>query len=249
MNDAKPSSDAMTLIRQADLAAAIRHHAAGRFDEAESLYQRLFVSDPRDSEVIYLLGLLCCDLGLFEAARKFLTEALSIAPSFPEASRQMAVALNGLADQSASAGQLAEAQGFLEQAQKILPGDAQALQGLGRLALLRGEFAAAETHFVASLVRLTDDADTLTLLGLVRLKLGNHAAAEISLREALKLQPDLVQAHNSLGLALQHQQRLVEAQACFEQALGCDPAYQSARINLGAVLQQLGETELAFPAL
>ncbi|MGA2840901.1 MAG: hypothetical protein ABSG18_12090 [Steroidobacteraceae bacterium] len=55
------------------------------------------------------MGVLCCDLGLFEAACRFLEEALDIAPAFPEARSQLPVALNGLADLRISAGKLTEA--------------------------------------------------------------------------------------------------------------------------------------------
>jgi tetratricopeptide (TPR) repeat protein len=235
MNITPPAS------RQADLELALQHHASGRLDEAEPIYQRLYASDRRDSEVIYLMGVLCYDLGLFEAACKFLEEALSIAPRFPEASGLLAGALNGLADQKAAAGQLHDAERLLEKALRLLPHDAQTLQGVGRLALLRGEFAAAESRLESSLTERADDAETINLLGLARLRLGKYAAAETSLRRALKLQPGLNQARNTLGLVLHHLERLDEAEDCFEQALVRDPAYQNARINLANTLRIRGK--------
>src|SRR5882757_5576315 len=77
MHEVSTTSISPTQTRDADLALALQHHAADRLDEAEPIYQRLYAADRRDSEVIYLLGLLCCDLGLFEAACKLLQEALA----------------------------------------------------------------------------------------------------------------------------------------------------------------------------
>jgi len=119
MHDMSTINISPAQTREADLALALQHHAADRLDEAEPIYQRLYAADRRDSEVIYLLGLLCCDLGLFEAACKLLEEALAITTRFPEARSQMALALNGLADQQASAAKLWEAQGISEQAPDI----------------------------------------------------------------------------------------------------------------------------------
>src|ERR1700682_440986 len=105
-----------TSIRVKDLTLGLRYHSEGRFDEAEKIYQRLHAADRHDTEVIYLLGVLCCDLGLFEAARKFLEDALALAPAFPEARDQLAVALAALADAKANAGDFDEAQALLERA-------------------------------------------------------------------------------------------------------------------------------------
>jgi tetratricopeptide (TPR) repeat protein len=227
--------------RDQELALALEHHAAGRFDDAEQAYQRLHAANRGDAEVIYLLGLLCSDLGLFEAACKFLERALAITPAFPEASAQLAIALNGFADVQASSGRLTEAQGLLEQALASAPGNAQSLQGLGRVALLRGDAAAAEARLTESLVQRGNHAETLNWLGLAQLQLRNYAAAEASLRRALELQPDLNQARNNLGLALQHQGRLGEALASFEEVLAQAPEYQNARINLANALRILGK--------
>lgn len=235
--------------RNEDLALALRHHSAGRFDEAEQIYQRLYAADRRDTEVIYLLGVLCCDLGLFEIARRFLEEALVITPAFPEASGQLAIALHGLADLEVSAGRLNEAQRCLEEMLVLAPRDPQALRGLGRVALLRGDAAAAETWLTESLAERGQNSDTFNWLGLAQLQTEKYAASEASLREALRLRPDLNQARNNLGLALRHQGRLGEAQTCFEEALGRDPAYQNARINLANTLRILGQHERALREL
>ncbi|MGO9994199.1 MAG: tetratricopeptide repeat protein [Steroidobacteraceae bacterium] len=230
-----------TRARDEDLATALRHHTDGRLDDAAQLYQRLHAANPRDCEVLFLMGVLCRDLGLFEAACRFLEQALAIAPEFPEARSELAVALNGLADLAVSAGKLTEARQFLEKAFELLPGDASSLRGLGRMALMQGDAATAETRLLASLARHPDHAEALNWLGLARVQMEQYAAAEAPLRQALRLQPDLNQARNNLGLALFHQGRLSEAQPYFEEALAHDPAYRNARINLAVTLRIFGQ--------
>jgi tetratricopeptide (TPR) repeat protein len=233
----------------AELALGVQHHMAGQLDDAAAIYHRLHAAKPRDSDVIFLLGVLCCDLGLFEPACRFLEEALAIAPVFPEARAQWARALNGLADLQIADGKLTEARQFLERALHAVPGDPSSLQGLGRVALMQGDAAAAETRLLAALAQRPSHSETLNWLGLVRLQLEKYDAAESSLKGALRLQSDLNQARNNLGLALHHQGRLDDALACFEAALAQDPDYRKARINLANTLRILGRHAEARRAL
>jgi tetratricopeptide (TPR) repeat protein len=231
--------------RDRDLALALEHHAAGRLDDAAREYQQLYAADGRDSEVVFLMGVLSCDLGLYDAGLKFLEQALAIAPDFPEARAQLAVALNGLAEAAIGEGQLTAARRHFERALLEVPGDAATLQGLGRVALLLGDSATAELRLLESLARRPRHVQTLNWLGLARLNQARWVTAEHALREALYLQPDLTQARNNLGLALYHQERFPEAVQCFEAALAQDPAYPKARINLGVTLRLMGDAAAA----
>jgi Tfp pilus assembly protein PilF len=230
----------------ADLALGMQHQRAGRLDEAAQIYQKLHAAEPRNADLNFLMGTLCCDLGLFESACRFFEATLEIAqgaapPCAAEARRLLPIALNGLADQEATAGNLDAAQRLFERALSWSPRDAASLRGIGRIALLRGDPAAAEDSLLASLRAQPEHAETLNWLGLARLQLRKFAAAEHSLRHALLLQPDLNQARNNLGLALHSQGKLSEAQVCFEQALAQDCAYSNARINLANSLRILGQ--------
>lgn len=227
--------------RNADLTLALEHHRAGRFDEAAHIYGRLCAADRGDCDVLFLMGVLCCDLGAFEPACQFLNEALAIAPKFPEATGQLAVALKGLGDLKASAGELAAARQLFERALKLVPGDARTLRSLGRIALLSQDHARAEALLQSSLVHEAEHGEALNWLGLAQLQMKKYAAAEMTLRQALRIRPDLSQARNNLGLALHWQERFLEARACFEQVLALDPSYEKARINLANTLRILGD--------
>ena len=222
------------------LTSAIRHHAAGRLDDAAAGYQQLHAIDRRDTDVTFLLGVLCCDLGLFEAACRFLDEALEITPSFPEARAQSIIAANGLADAAVAAGDLSEAQRILAGILVSAPDDPATLQALGRVALLRHDAAAAVDWLTSALKQCPDHAETLNWLGLAHLQIRNDAAAEASLRHALKLAPELLQARNNLGIALHRQGKLAQARAEFETVLAQDARYLNARINLANTLRIAG---------
>ena len=236
-----PAPSATT--REHELALAIEHHIEGRLDEAERIYQRLHAKDSRDEEVLYLLGILCCDLGIFEAACNFLIAAIDVSPGFIDARKQLVIALNGRAQLQEEAGNLAGAEQSLRSALELTGDDARTLQGLGRLMLAAGETAAAEDFLKRSLLQTSDV--TLNWLGLAQLQLEKYAEAEASLRQSLALNPKLNQARQNLGMALHKQGLLAEAASTFETALAQDPDYTSARINLANTLRMLGRHDEA----
>jgi len=226
--------------RDRDLATAIRHHMDGRFDEAERIYMRLHERNRRDEEILYLIGVLCCDLGSYLPACRFLEAAIAINPGFPEAARQLVVALKGQAELDIAAGKFDAAEAALQRVRQGDPGDDDCLLRLGRLALLRANFAQAQSLLGQFLQRAPDHEDALNWHGLACLQQKNYAAAELSLRRVLANNPKLNQARNNLGLSLYDQGRMEEAHDCFATALEHDPAYTNARINLANTLRILG---------
>ncbi len=226
--------------RDRDLAAAIRHHMDGRFDDAERIYLRLHEQNRRDEEVLYLIGVLCCDLGSYPSACRFLEAAIAINPGFPEAARQLVVALKGQAELDIAAGKFDAAETALQRVRLGDPDDDDCLLRLSRLALLRANFAQAQSLLGQFLQRTPDHEDALNWHGLACLQQKNYAGAELSLRRALANNPELNQARNNLGLALYDQGRLEEAHDCFSTALMHDPSYSNARTNLANTLRILG---------
>lgn len=260
------------LDRESALKVAINHHRAGRYDEAEPIYQALYQCDRRDEEILYLLGLLCCDLGIYDAACNFLREATFLSPGFLEAAQQLAIAheaagrreealaqfrrtlasspdnvdvLNGYANLLADSSLPDEAETCLNHALQVSPNNAQTIKNLGRLALMRNNNASAEPLLAQALMQLHDDVDCMNWLGLSQLRLEKYVDAEVTIRKAITIAPLLMQLHNNLGLALYQQGRLAEAQASFESALSLDPSYGNARINLANTLRIAGRFDEA----
>ena len=235
---APPISD-----RDRTLALAIEHHLAGRLDEAEKLYHSLHIQNGLDGEVLFLLGVLCCDLGIFDTACHFLDAAIDLQPTHAEPKDQLVIALNGQAELQEEAGRIVEAEQSLRRALSVAPNDARTLRSLGRLMLATGHAAAAEDYLWNSLTQASDIG--FNWLGLAQLQQGKFAAATQSLQQALTMDPELNQARHNLGLALYYQGYLAEATHTFEQALARDPGYTSARINLANTLRLLGRHDEA----
>lgn len=256
------------LERQSSLEQAIQFHMDGHLDKAEQIYMHLLKQDDNDEDLLYLIGLLACDLGIFDAACRFLQKAIDLNPSFIEAAQQLAIALNGCGksnealmyfnrviqavpdnyqarNQCASVlidlGRLEEAKQHIGQALEVAPENAESLIHLGRIALLQKEPATAEQLFSKSLQLLNDDVNCLNWLGLAQLQQEKYADAQQSLQKAVALDPELAQAHNNLGLAQHRQGELSNAATSFKSALALDSDYTGAKLNLANTLRILGQ--------
>jgi tetratricopeptide (TPR) repeat protein len=238
-----------TSRRNADLHLAIEHHAAGRLDEAESIYQQLYRADGRDAEVLYLMGVLCCDLGLYEPASRFLKEALSVAGAFPEARRQLAIAHRALAGTALSRGDAMAAEALLQESLTERGDDTESLNLLGLAQLQQEKFAAAEVSLKEALQLRPDLNQARNNLGLALHNQGRLDEARFLFEVALEQDPCYTNARlnlaNTLRLLGLHQ----AARRELTTLLGEQPDSVDALNNLGAVAQDIGDAEVALACL
>jgi len=239
-----PPKDIVTIVssqqRTQDLSNAIRHHMEGRYDEAERIYQRLHEQNKDDEEVLYLMGVLCCDLGIFPQACRFLEQALSTAPGFPEATAQLLVASRSAGLTHIGTGDLALADHAFKRALSLAPNDRDAWRGRAQVALMRAKPEPAQLFLERALQQDGNDVDSLNWHGLACLQQQNFAMARKSLERAIALKPDLVQAHNNLGLCFLGMGQLAKAELSFLNALRLAPADSGARINLANAMRIQG---------
>jgi len=65
---------------QTMLKAAIEHHKAGRFGEAEGLYRQILVEEPNQPDALNLLGTIAGAAGYFDAAIDLVGRAVAANP-------------------------------------------------------------------------------------------------------------------------------------------------------------------------
>ena len=243
----------MTIIASTDrtrnLSAAIRHHMEGRYDEAEKLYTALHKVDPHDEEVLYLTGVLCTDLGIYPAARRFLEQALIESPDFPEARAQLVKACVADAQLSITQDDPGAAESACRRALQLAADEAGAWRTLGQISLKKNAWQQAEAYLEKALRSAPDDLDALNWHGLACVQQKKYLPGRESLQRLLALKPDLTQAQTNLGLCLLGLGELHPAQACFERALQHSPHDVGARINLANTLRIRGMPEEARAVL
>jgi tetratricopeptide (TPR) repeat protein len=268
----KPFKDADMFPVDQRLAQAVRHHEAGRLDEAEAIYRSILAEAPRQPHALHLLGVRLHQAGRHAEAIEWIRQALAAHGPHPAFHSNLAAAY-------LSAGLFVEAEGHCREALRLEPGRvdayfnlAVALRGKGQLPEAASAFRAvlkmapdherARRHLeslpreighvdealgqLRERVRLDPcSAQAHNDLGYLLIAAGQDRQALPYLQQAVRLKPDYVEAHGNLGVAHQRLQNIDQALACFREALRLDPGCTKSRNNLACVLEALGRIDEA----
>jgi predicted O-linked N-acetylglucosamine transferase (SPINDLY family) len=248
------------------LGQAIRLHQAGRFGEAEQLYDRVLSVDKNNFEALHLLGTMEAQRGNLFKAHKLLSSALELKPRsaellinlgnvlklqgrFEEALRMYnralsidpnsILALNNRGSTLSTLRRFSEARASFDTALKIKPDYADALYNRGNLFINLDLPADALVDLDKAQAVQPDDPQILVSRGNALAKLLRLEEAIQSFNRALAIQPGFAEALVSRGGALTKQNRLNEALTSYDQALMARPNYAEALSNRGLVLHEL----------
>jgi len=263
-------------LKQAPLAdqfvEAVRHHAAGRLDEAGAGYRQVLARDANHAASLHGLGVIAYQTGRPEIAADLIGRALALEPAVAAFHTNLGNALKALGrlDQAAAAyrqalalepaytvalnnlGNLLRGEGRLDEAidcfRRALahkPGDAVVHNNLGNAMAARGQVAEAARLYERALALRPDYAEALYNLGILLIDQGELDAAIARYGQALALRPDHLPARLGLGAALRQAGRLAEAIACYEAVLARHPDSAEAHSNLGRVFMLQGRLDEA----
>jgi tetratricopeptide (TPR) repeat protein len=255
------------------LALAIRHHEAGRLDEAEALYRAILQDEPRQPHALHLLGVRAHQAGRHREAIDLIHQALAVHGPHPAfhsnlAAVYLAVGLPVEAEAHArealrfkpdhldahfnlgvalrGKGQFAEAAAAFRQALRLNPNHAEARRNLALIPPQQSQLGDVIAR-AGQLVRLDpDNFQARTELGAALLAAGRPEEAAVHLGEAARLTPDSAEAYRNLGVAHLRLRRTDEAIGCFREALRRNPAHAAARNYLGAALETQGRLDEAL---
>ena len=216
MNRADPSSKQQTLTFQQAMELAVRHHTAGDLSKAESIYQQILNTDPKQPNALHLLGVICHQAGESDRAVDLITKALDINPNYAEAHSNLGLVFQGL-------GLLDEAVASCQKALAIKPDDAEVHSNLGYMLRELGQLDDAVNSFHNALVINPSYAEAHSNLGLSLQDLGKLDEAVASYKKAIDIKPDLAEAHANLGNVLRELGKLEEAFTCYRRAVILDP--------------------------
>jgi predicted O-linked N-acetylglucosamine transferase (SPINDLY family) len=221
------------------LQTALRHHQAGRLQEAEPIYQQILKSEPDHVDALHLLGVLAHQRGDNERAIEFIARAIHLDGS-------QAPFHNNLGNALRSQGQLAEAIASYERALQLRPNYAEAHNNLGIALVEQGQLAEAIASIERALQLQPYDAEAHNNLGVALRSQGRLAEAIASYQRALQLRPNYAEAHNNLGNALRSEGQLAQAIASYQRALQLRPDYAAAHNNLAIAFKDQGFIEEAI---
>jgi tetratricopeptide (TPR) repeat protein/2-polyprenyl-3-methyl-5-hydroxy-6-metoxy-1,4-benzoquinol methylase len=261
---------------QNTLAEALRHHQAGRLNEAERLYRQNLALDPRHADSLHLLGMIAYQSGRHEVAAELIGQAIGVnaRPAYYHSNLGLVLHAQGKLDEAVAAfrqalarepdyieaqnnlGNALKDQGKLDEAiacyRRVLvlkPGLAEAHNNLGNALSEQGHPQQAAASFRQALAIKPDYAEAHSNLGNALRDEGKSEDAIGCYRRALALRPDIAEAHNNLGNALRDLGQLDEAASCYRKALELKPHYASCLNNLALLLKLQGDVGAALSAV
>jgi len=219
-------------------ASAMRHHQAGRLNDAEQLYRQVLQLDARHADALHLLGVLSHQLGRNDAAVELIGQAIASDGRVPAFHNNLGNALR-------AQGRLGQAVASYQRALARQPDYVEAHYNLGIALQAQGMLAQAAACYRRALALRPDHAEALCNLGNTLQAQGDPQQAMVCYQSALALKPDYAQAHSNLGNVLKSSGRLADAVTCYRRALSAKPDYSEAHNNLGIVLFEQGQLDEA----
>jgi tetratricopeptide (TPR) repeat protein/glycosyltransferase involved in cell wall biosynthesis len=236
---AAPGRPAPAAAIGGDLAEAVRHHRAGRTEQAEILFRRVLAGDPGHSQALCYLGIAAGRREAYEEAAQLFRRALAAAPDYADAHYNLGGALQ-------AQGRVEEAIASYQEAARLRPDAAAVHHALADALHRLGRLDAAAASYRRTIALKPDDADAHLNLGNVLDAQGKRDEAVASFRRVLAVAPGHAGAHYNIANALKAQDRLEEAVASYRRALEAQPDYFQACNNLGNALQALGRPDEAM---
>jgi len=223
-----------------ELAAALAHHRAGRLTEAEHLYRSLLGRQPRQPDILHLLGGVAYQNGDVETALTHFDAALAAGGGA------------GVDSLHFNRGNALKALGRNDEAilAFIAAGEANhsnsaAFYNLGLLQQERGRFEEALVAYRMVLAELPEHAPSWNNLGVLLHEQGHLAEAEQALRLAIQHQPGFPDALRNLGRLLCELGRADDAVAVIEPSLTGTPADAALLRRMGECRHRAGQVEEA----
>jgi predicted O-linked N-acetylglucosamine transferase (SPINDLY family) len=220
------------------IAAALRHHQAGRLEEAEKLYRQVLQADSGHADALHLLGVLALQRGYCDVAVDLIGNAIAHNNRVPAFHNNLGNALS-------AQGKLEEAAASYGRALSLKPDHVEAHFNLGAALQAQGKTAEAAASYRLALSLKPDHLQALMNLGNTLQGDGKLNEAIALYRRALTLRPDYAEAHCNLGNVLRAQGKLQDAAASYGRALSLKADFAEVHSNLSIVLLDQGKADEA----
>ncbi len=218
---------------------ALKHHQAGQFQKAESIYRQILLDNPNHPDALHLLGVLTHRFGKNSIAAELINKAIVNNPKNPIFHFNLGVVLNAL-------GKWKDAAKAYEQALSLKRDYVEALNNLGNIMETHGQLDGAIEKFQHALLLNPEYVEALNNLGNALKAKGQIDDAIEKYKQVLRLKPDYAEALNNFGNALKAKGQIDDAIEKYQKALRLKPEFPEAWINLSNSQEALGLIESAI---
>lgn len=215
-----------------EFAEAVKLHQAGRLQDATTVYKRLLLVYPADSQLISTLGALSLQMNEPATSVAYFDQAIAIDPTQAHAFLYRGIALNRLE-------RFVEAIEDYDAAIALQPGFADALCNKGNTLLHLKRFEEALLAYDAALAIKPDFILSLYNSGNALREMQRFAEAAARLEAALHLNPNFAPAYLNLGITFKTLGRFDDALLCYDRCLALQPNNTDAFFNRGNLLLSL----------
>jgi len=222
--------------------AALQHHQAGRYEQAEALYRLALENDPGNANLLHILGVLMHQMGRNSQSIDLIKQAIQADPSVPDFH-------NNLGNVLRVCNRTDEAIAEFRAALSLNPDYAEAQANLASALHDQGNYDQAIEAFAAALRLRGDVPEIYNNLGITLQAKNDLPRAIDSFAKALQLNPNYVEAHHNLASALAAASRFDEAENHFNIALKLAPDFHEAHLHLANLLHRRGKLDQAESSL
>jgi len=166
----------------------MRHHQAGRLEQAEQIYREILQANPQHPDAMHLLGVIAHQAGNHEAAVDLIRRAVVLKPDVADYHNNLAAACQAL-------GRLDEAVAGYELAVRLRPDYVEALTNLGRALQEQEKFEEAVAARQKALQINPNYLEAHKSLGSFYQDQGQFDRALSYYKRALEIKPDYAEAH------------------------------------------------------
>ena len=218
---------------------AVRLHQTGKLEAAKAAYSEILSANPRDFEVLHLMGVLQSQLENHGEGERMIREAIVHLPN-------NAIVYDNLGAAILHQGKSKEAIPFFERAIELDRNATNAYLNLGKALKMLGDSDSALT-VLDRLREITPELpDVYFSLGNIYSAKKDYQSARVNLSTAVKLRPNYPEALNNLGFVLRELGEKEKAIDCLRLAIKCDPNYVEAYFNMGNALGDQGRLQEAI---
>jgi Flp pilus assembly protein TadD len=174
--------------------AAVEHHTAGRFAEAEQIYREILAAEPDNPDALHLLGMLAHDTGDSETALGLIGRALSLNPFVCHYHSNLGNVFQSL-------GRYSEALLCYEEAIRLARDMPEPHNNMGNALRHLGRYEEAARCFLEAIRLRPDYFQAFRNLGDTLSAAAMYEDAAACYQQALRLGPDIPETHVALAYA------------------------------------------------